>query len=265
VSEIQLVESTYVIKQVKFRHFVDQDGMPWFVAKDVCEYLDLADTSSACRKVWDECKGSQNLPTLGGSQDMITVNEPGLYQLIFQSRKPEAIAFQRWVFSDLLPRLRRDGSYQLRDHVVLAPAAAADVMTRTPTRFGRQPISDVLRHRQVSNDAARDSMNAMNLPGVPLINTSYYAQLIGKNAVKEALAFRSQAYLRVPLRSLFTELALSRLKHPAADHTPLSSRSDEALQLAWTVHNTEKHWSTGQEQYGQNIMNEAASRDMILK
>jgi BRO family, N-terminal domain len=59
--------------------------------------------SAACDRVWaenrDEVTGTD---TIGRRQQMITVNEPGLYQLIFQSRKPEAVSFQRWVFTGLL-------------------------------------------------------------------------------------------------------------------------------------------------------------------
>lgn len=210
MSEIQLVESTYVIKQARFRHFVDEAGMPWFVAKDVCDYLDLADTSSACRKVWEDCKGSHNVPTLGGAQDMITVNEPGLYQLIFQSRKPEAVEFQRWVFTELLPQLRRDGFYRLKGRMEVEPTYAGKPVT--PTRFGRQPFLDVLRERGIKNDDALNGMNALDMPvDVPKINTTYMDQIRGRSYVKPALAYRAAAWLNLPVESLFTEASRARL------------------------------------------------------
>ena len=56
-------------------------------------------------------KGTNSIPTLGGPQDMLTVNEPGLYALILGSRKPEARAFKRWITHEVLPQIRRTGAY----------------------------------------------------------------------------------------------------------------------------------------------------------
>ncbi|WP_313937843.1 BRO-N domain-containing protein [Anabaena azotica] len=58
-------------------------------------------------------KGTAIVSTLGGEQEMLTVNEPGLYRLIFKSRKPVAKRFQRWVFHEVLPSLRRTGRYEI--------------------------------------------------------------------------------------------------------------------------------------------------------
>lgn len=86
---------------------------PWFVFRDVCSALALDHT--ALRKLDDDEKGRDSIPTPGGDQQVSVVSEPGLYKLIMRSRKPEAKAFQRWVTHDVLPALRRDGAYVASD------------------------------------------------------------------------------------------------------------------------------------------------------
>ena len=93
---------------------IEQAGEPWFVAKDVCDVLGMADTHTAVRALDDDEKGRQILPTLGGMQDMTVINESGLYTLIMRSNKPQAKRFRKWVTSEVLPSIRRTGAYSLR-------------------------------------------------------------------------------------------------------------------------------------------------------
>ena len=92
---------------------------PKFVAKDVCAALGLGPdrVSDAVSGLESDEKGSDIVATLGGPQEMLTINESGLYALIFRSRKPEARLFRRWVTNEVLPSIRRTGSY------AAAPAA----------------------------------------------------------------------------------------------------------------------------------------------
>lgn len=89
------------------------DGEPWFVAKDVCNVLGLADVSMTLQGLDPDEKGTSNVCTPGGKQTMSTVNESGLYALVFKSRKPEAKAFRKWVTSEVLPALRKTGNYTM--------------------------------------------------------------------------------------------------------------------------------------------------------
>jgi prophage antirepressor-like protein len=84
---------------------------PWFVAKDVCEALGIKNHRDAIEDFPQNEKGVVSTDTLGGRQYLITINEPGLYRLIFQSRKPEAERFKTWVFADVLPQIRRTGTF----------------------------------------------------------------------------------------------------------------------------------------------------------
>lgn len=87
------------------------DGEPWFVAKDVCEALDITNSRDAVARLDDDEKGVVSTDTLGGTQELSAINEPGLYTLILGSRKPEAKAFRRWITHEVLPALRRTGRY----------------------------------------------------------------------------------------------------------------------------------------------------------
>ena len=93
---------------------VFQNDEPLWIAKDVCEVLGITHYRNALERLDDDQKGcGVVVNTLGGIQEMATINEAGVYELIFQSRKPEARAFRKWVTSDLLPKLRKTGKYEL--------------------------------------------------------------------------------------------------------------------------------------------------------
>jgi|GEM_PF-739001 len=89
------------------------DGNPWWVAKDVCEVLEISRVDSALRALDADEKGTQILSTPGGDQAMSVISESGLYTLIMRSNKPEAKRFKRWVTHELLPTIRKTGSYAL--------------------------------------------------------------------------------------------------------------------------------------------------------
>ena len=90
---------------------VMHNGEPWFVAKDVCDCLDLTNTAQTISYLDDDEKGVTTNYTPGGKQEMSMISEAGLYSLILRSRKPEAKAFKRWVTHDILPSIRKTGGY----------------------------------------------------------------------------------------------------------------------------------------------------------
>ena len=96
---------------------VSVNDEPYFVGKDVAEILGYSNPRDALSKHVDaEDRGVANCDTLGGTQELTVINESGLYNLIFQSRKPEAKAFRKWVTSEVLPSIRRTGRYALAGH-----------------------------------------------------------------------------------------------------------------------------------------------------
>ena len=88
-------------------------GEPWFVAKDVCDALSLTEVSNTISRLDDDEKLTRTLLVSGQGRQMWLVNESGLYNLIFQSRKAEARAFRKWVTSEVLPAIRKTGRYEL--------------------------------------------------------------------------------------------------------------------------------------------------------
>lgn len=102
---------TFIYESEEIRSFLDLNGDPWFIANDISSFLGYRMTSDATRLLDEEEKGTQILPTAGGPQKFTTVSESGLYSLIFASRRPGAKTFKRWVTSEVLPSIRKTGSY----------------------------------------------------------------------------------------------------------------------------------------------------------
>lgn len=102
----------FAFEDALVRAFQGENKTLWFVAKDVCAVLDI-DSSNISRGGYldEDEKGMYNIQTPGGSQDMLTVSESGLYSLIFRSRKPEAKRFRKWVTAEVLPAIRKTGAY----------------------------------------------------------------------------------------------------------------------------------------------------------
>jgi prophage antirepressor-like protein len=114
------------------------DGEICWIANDVCKVLEHSNSRVALSRLDDDEKGVTNVYTPGGLQEMGYVSESGLYSLIFTSRKSEAKVFKRWVTHEVLPSIRRTGSYSvaqpihtisdaLRDRALLNMAAIPDL------------------------------------------------------------------------------------------------------------------------------------------
>ena len=90
---------------------VEKDSEVWFVAKDVCDVLELADVTTALRPLDEDEKSLREISGAAQTRMMNIINESGLYSLIFRSNKPEAKVFSRWVRHDVLPQIRKTGNY----------------------------------------------------------------------------------------------------------------------------------------------------------
>ena len=89
----------------------NKDGVDWFVAKDVCGVLDVKDPSMALTRLDEDEKGTNIIGTPGGAQEMLCINEYGLWQLVLTSRKPQAKEFKRWLTHEVIPAIRKNGGY----------------------------------------------------------------------------------------------------------------------------------------------------------
>lgn len=88
------------------------DDQPWFVANDVGAALQYSEASAMTRHLDEDEKGLSIVQTPGGEQEMLVINESGLYSAILRSRKAEAKRFKKWVTAEVLPAIRRTGQYQ---------------------------------------------------------------------------------------------------------------------------------------------------------
>lgn len=88
------------------------DDQPWFVASDVALALMYSEAKDMTRNLDEDEKGRQTVPTPGGAQEMLVINESGLYSAILRSRKAEAKRFKKWVTSEVLPAIRKHGRYE---------------------------------------------------------------------------------------------------------------------------------------------------------
>ena len=103
------------------------DGEPWFVAADVCAAMTI--NTEQTRRLDDDEKGLRTVQTPGGQQEMVSINESGLYSLILGSRKPEAKRFKRWVTHEVLPSIRKTGAYSVPRALAPLPAPTHDRVT----------------------------------------------------------------------------------------------------------------------------------------
>lgn len=91
---------------------IEVNGESWFVGKDVAETLGYGNSRKALSDhVDDEDKGVTKCYTLGGIQEITVINESGLYSLILSSKLPSAKRFKRWITSEVLPSIRKNGGY----------------------------------------------------------------------------------------------------------------------------------------------------------
>ena len=131
---------------------VEQGGEVWWVLADVCRVLGLTNSRMTKKQLDEDEKGVSQIYTPGGKQDVTIISESGLYKVILRSDKPEAKKFTRWVTHEVLPTIRRTGSYsasgaqtvtmeqmvQLATAMATIAAAMENIMTHLP-QPGEQP------------------------------------------------------------------------------------------------------------------------------
>lgn len=103
---------SFSFNSATLRVLTDENGEPWFVAKDVCDVLELNNVGQALTRLDDDEKSSITLNDgTPGTPNKAIVSESGLYSLILASRKPEAHEFKRWITHEVLPTIRKTGGY----------------------------------------------------------------------------------------------------------------------------------------------------------
>lgn len=108
---------------------VEIDSEPWFIGRDVCVVLGLENESRALARLDDdERRAGVPISDPSGTKFAIAISEPGVFRLIFTSRKPEAERFKRWLAHEVLPALRRNGFYSTGSAVSEYPEREEEIV-----------------------------------------------------------------------------------------------------------------------------------------
>lgn len=99
---------------------VEENGQIWFIAKDIADSLGYSDTQAMTRRLDSDETDTYTVSTSGQGRSMVIVTESGLYASILGSQKPTAKKFKKWVTSEVLPAIRKTGSYSTGEAIALA-------------------------------------------------------------------------------------------------------------------------------------------------
>lgn|SRR5690606_33994173 len=125
---------------------IEKDNEIWFVAKDVCEILEISNPSMAIQRLDDDERAKFNLGRQGLTN---VVNEYGLYNLVLGSRKPEAKEFKRWITHEVIPSIRKTGSYSL-DVDVTQLSPELQIMNNMVKALAKQELEQKQMKREIN-------------------------------------------------------------------------------------------------------------------
>ena len=128
------------------------------VAADIAIILNAEpDGSKIARSVDDDWKGTLSMGTPGGTQLVTVIWEPGIYQLLAKSRKPQAKPFQKWLFEEVVPAIRKTGKYERKTKKAIEQKSPEWIATRQQGKDERRKLTDAIkdyldRHPELSDN-----------------------------------------------------------------------------------------------------------------
>lgn len=159
----------YQGKQVRT---IQVDGEPWWVLKDVCDVLDLSDTNKTAERLDTDELTRIKIVSGGQNREMLCINESGLYNVILRSDKPEAKPFRKWVTGEVLPSIRKHGTYmtpETLEQAILNP----DMMIQLCTALKDE------REKNRTLQAVNSSLTVDNQMLKP--KADYFDELVDRN------------------------------------------------------------------------------------
>lgn len=234
----QLAPFDFEGRQVRI--VTDAQGEPWFVAADVLSTISL--DRKALERLDDDEKGVNSIHTPGGTQEMTTVNEPGLYALVLGSRKAEAKRFKRWVTHEVLPAIRKTGSYAVSAMAAL-PAPTQDRVTsllligdavaKVPgVKVGiamAATLTCIHENTGLAIETLRRALPAANEP-ICSLNATQLGKLVGLSAKTTNLRL---ANLGLQVRNERDEWELTESGEAWAEAMPYSRNGHSGYQILW--------------------------------
>lgn len=171
---------------------IEKDGEPWFVAADVCRVLELSNPSMVVDGLDDDERAKFNLgrSANGGGGETNIINESGLYNLIFRSRKPEAKKFRKWVTAEVLPSIRKTGAYIAPETDCRTPDGVRNFDSGLEDGTLTQWVGIVREARLLFGKAAARAVWAQTpLPRIDIAETiAAFDASAAENAVREILS-----------------------------------------------------------------------------
>lgn len=140
----------------------------WFVAKDVCNALSIGNSRDAVSCLDTDEKATSVLPTQFGDKEMNLINESGLYHLIFVSRKSEAKKFRRWVTGEVLPSIRKTGSYGINRGGMLGNDLYTGILAELRNWVHREDQELVAMERGCTRDHVREVLGGRKV-SMPIV------------------------------------------------------------------------------------------------
>ena len=123
----------YLFEGREVRTLVGDDGEPRFVLADLCTVLGISNSRMVAARLDDDERGVSQADTPGGRQQVTVVTEAGMYSVIIRSDAPNAATFRRWVTHDVLPAIRRTGTYTTSAAAPALPASYAEALRELAT------------------------------------------------------------------------------------------------------------------------------------
>ena len=172
----QVQFSTFNFHNSPVRTITDPKGEIWFCGTDVCNILGYVNPRDAISK---HCKvggvAKRDTPTTSGNQEITFINEPNLYRLIIKSRKPEAERFEAWVFEEVLPQIRKTGSYSQNTHEIRPLEITLKVQMLDNLYYMAKNASELChQYRKMMNDI----INTLNIEYFRPSKPDYKYQLV---------------------------------------------------------------------------------------
>ena len=150
----------------------------WFVAKDISATLDYRTSNDMTRLLDEDEKDTQIVRTPSGEQVMVVINESGLYSAILRSRKSEAKQFKKWVTSEVLPSIRKHGTYMTKD-VIEKTLANPDFIIQLATQLKEEKQKRLLIEQQLEEQKPKVEMYDEFINSDTLMNFKQVADTLG--------------------------------------------------------------------------------------
>lgn len=168
---------------------MNENGEPLFCLIDVCNMLDLI-PSKVSQRLDKDVLSKYPLETAGGIQQTNFINEDGLYDVILDSRKPEAKQFRKWITSEVLPSIRKTGGYMIskpedtpEELMARALLVAQDALRRREERIANLEQQTALQSEELQAAAPKVNYYEKVLQSTSTYNTNQIAKELGMSAV----------------------------------------------------------------------------------